>query len=67
MSSRHGNTRRQAYGRRMKDLRTRQGNDLEVDLEGPRDWSRGGAWDGEPTLPHASINADRSSASFRAR
>ena len=40
MSSGHGNSRRQAYGRRMKELRTRRSSDLEVDLEGPNGWSR---------------------------
>ncbi len=45
MSNGHGSSRRQAYGRRMKELRTRRSDDLEVDLEGPCGWSRGSAWD----------------------
>lgn len=67
MSSRHGNTRRQAYGRRMKDLRTRRGSDIEIDLDGPGDWSRGGVWEGEQPMPRASMTADRSASSYRAR
>ena len=67
MSSRHGNTRRQAYGRRMKDLRTRRSSDLEVDLDGPGDWSRGGAWDAERPMPRASMTVDRSASAIRAR
>ena len=67
MSSRHGNSRRQAYGRRMKDLRTRRSADLEVDLEGPSGWSRGGAWDGDRSLSRASLGGDRSAQSIRAR
>ena len=67
MSSRHSNSRRQAYGRRMKDLRTRRSSDLEVDLDGPSSWSRGGAWDDDRPLPRASIAVDRSGQSARAR
>jgi len=67
MSSRHGNSRRQAYGRRMKDLRTRRSSDLEVDLEGPSGWNRGDAWDSEQSLHRASSTADRSASSIRAR
>jgi hypothetical protein len=29
----------------MKDLRTRRGAKLEVDLDGPEGWNRGAAWD----------------------
>ena len=67
MSSRHGNSRRQAYGRRMKDLRTRRSSDLEVDLEGPNGWSRGGDWDGDRSLHSGAIDANSSSSSARAR
>ncbi len=67
MSSRHGNSRRQAYGRRMKDLRTRRSSDLEVDLEGPNGWSRGGAWESDQPLPRASLADSRSAQSVRAR
>ena len=67
MSSRHGSTRRQVYGRRMKDLRTRRNADLEIDLEGPTEWSRGGAWDGDQSLHRSSASVDRSGSSVRAR
>ena len=67
MSSRHGNSRRQAYGRRMKDLRTRRGGDLEVDLEGPNGWSRGDAWEGDSSLHSRAIDVNDSSSSARAR
>jgi hypothetical protein len=66
MSSRHGNSRRQAYGRRMKDLRTRRGADVEVDLEGPRDWTRGGAWESEPPLHGRPIDTRANGSSARA-
>ena len=62
MSNGHGSSRRQAYGRRMKDLRTRRGTDLEVDLEGPNGWSRGGAWDAEQPLHRASLDTDAASS-----
>mgnify|MGYP001550801774 CR=1 FL=1 len=67
MSSRHGNSRRQAYGRRMKDLRTRRSNDVEVDLEGPNGWSRGAAWDTDQSMPRGSMTVDRSASGARAR
>jgi hypothetical protein len=67
MSSRHGNTRRQAYGRRMKDLRTRRSSDMDVDLEGPSGWNRGGAWDSDSPMPRVSMTTDRSASSIRAR
>jgi len=67
MSNGHGSSRRQAYGRRMKDLRTRRGVDLEVDLEGPSGWSRGGDWDAERPLHRASLNADSTANSVRSR
>lgn len=67
MSSRHGNSRRQAYGRRMKDLRTRRSSDLEVDLEGPTGWSRGGDWDGERTFHSRALDRNSSGSSARAR
>ena len=67
MKKGHGNSRRQAYGRRMKDLRTRRSTDLEVDLEGPDGWSRGGAWEDEGTLHRASIASDPASSSLRPR
>ena len=58
MSNGHGSSRRQAYGRRMKDLRTRRGTDMEVDLEGPNDWNRGRDWDDEQTLTPATIRIE---------
>ena len=67
MSSRHGNSRRQAYGRRMKELRTRRNSDVEVDLEGPSGWSRGGNWDGDGSLHSGAIKSDPSDSSARAR
>ena len=67
MSSRHGNSRRQAYGRRMKDLRTRRSTDMEIDLEGPAGWSRGGAWDSDRSAHGGAIDATGSSSSARAR
>jgi hypothetical protein len=67
MSSRHGNSRRQAYGRRMKELRTRRGSDLEVDLEGPGGWSRGDAWERDGSCHNAAVDVDTSGSSARAR
>ena len=67
MSSRHGNSRRQAYGRRMKELRTRRAADVEVDLEGPNGWNRGGDWDGDGTLRSAPIDINSSGSGARAR
>ena len=67
MSSRHGNSRRQAYGRRMKDLRTRRSSDMEVDLDGPNGWNRGGAWDSDQPMPRSSMTTDRSASGIRAR
>ena len=67
MSSRHGNSRRQTYGRRMKDLRARRTGDLEVDLEGPRDWNRGDAWDGDSPLHRGAIDTNSAGSSARAR
>jgi hypothetical protein len=55
MRNGHSASRRQAYGRRMKDLRTRQGRDVVVDLDGPSGWSRGDAWDGPPQMPRPSL------------
>lgn len=67
MSSRHGNSRRQAYGRRMKELRTRRSGDMEIDLEGPSRWNRGGDWDSDRPVPRSSMPADRSASGIRAR
>ena len=67
MSNGHGSSRRQAYGRRMKDLRTRRSASTEVDLEGPTSWNRGGAWDDERPLPRQSISVDPSDTSARSR
>ncbi|MEX1296226.1 MAG: hypothetical protein AB1Z67_08660 [Candidatus Limnocylindrales bacterium] len=67
MSSRHGNSRRQAYGRRMKELRTRRSGDLDIDLEGPASWSRGDAWDSERSFHSRAIDAGDATSSARAR
>ena len=67
MSSGHGSSRRQAYGRRMKDLRTRRSADTEIDLEGPSGWSRGSAWDDERTLHRHSPRPDQGSTGTRPR
>jgi len=67
MSNGHGSSRRQAYGRRMKDLRTRRNADPEIDLEGPSGWSRGGAWDDDQTMPRASMTVDPTADSPRPR
>ena len=67
MSNGHGNSRRQAYGRRMKDLRNRRNDDLEVDLEGPGGWSRGSAWDTDQSPPRAPLNSEAATSSARAR
>jgi len=67
MSSGHGSSRRQTYGRRMKDLRTRRGADMRVDLDGPTSWNRGAAWDDERPLPHPGLDLDHGSSSARPR
>ena len=67
MSNGHGSSRRQAYGRRMKDLRNRRASDLEVDLEGPSGWSRGSAWDDEQPLQRGPLSVDQAAASTRPR
>ena len=66
-NSGHGSSRRQAYGRRMKDLRARRRGDMEVDLEGPTDWRRGDAWDDDPPLPRGSHSIDQAGDSARPR
>ncbi len=65
MSNGHGSSRRQTYGRRMKDLRSRRSTDLEVDLEGPGGWNRGDAWDSDHRLPRPSSSIDQSASSAR--
>jgi hypothetical protein len=42
----------------MKDLRTRRDEEMAVDMEGPTDWRRGGAWDDERSLRHPTVHAD---------
>jgi hypothetical protein len=59
MSNGHGSSRRQAYGRRMKDLRTRRGSDVAVDLDGPSGWSRGAAWDDDRPLHRTTLDVER--------
>jgi hypothetical protein len=50
MSRGHGASRRQAYGRRMKDLRTRRAELPDVDLDGPAEWTRGETWETDPAI-----------------
>lgn len=50
MSRGHGSSRRQAYGRRMKDIRTRRATAPDVDLDGPKEWDRGEDWDTDPAI-----------------
>jgi hypothetical protein len=65
MKKGHGSSRRQAYGRRMKDLRTRQRAAMEIDLDGPDGWSRGEAWDEDRPLPNMSVSLDDSQSARR--
>jgi hypothetical protein len=51
MSSAHGASRRQSYGRRQKELRARRRGELAVDLVGPAGWSRGPDWEPQPRSP----------------
>jgi hypothetical protein len=67
MSNGHGSSRRQAYGKRMKDLRKRRDAELEIDLEGPSTWSRGSGWDEHESMHRARPGVDVSSASARPR
>lgn len=67
MKNGHGSSRRQAYGRRMKDLRTRRGDTPDVDLDGPAGWTRGAAWDDEQALHRAAFDVDQGGRSARPR
>ncbi len=67
MSNGHGSSRRQAYGRRMKDLRTRRSADLTIDLDGPSGWSRGSAWDDGRPLHPVHLDVDHLDNSSRPR
>lgn len=67
MSNGHGSSRRQVYGRRMKELRTRRDSTLEVDLEGPSGWSRGSAWDEQRPLHRASFRTENGNSGARSR
>ena len=67
MSNGHGSSRRQAYGRRMKDLRTRRGAKPDVDLDGPDGWTRGAAWEDDQALHHAAFDIDHTDRSARTR
>jgi hypothetical protein len=58
MSRGHGTSRRQAYGRRMKDVRTRRNERVEVNLDGPSGWTRGEAWDPEQAIPRPPTRVD---------
>ena len=50
MSRGHGASRRQAYGRRMKDLRSRRATLPDVDMDGPAEWNRGETWESDPAI-----------------
>lgn len=67
MSNGHGSSRRQAYGRRMKDLRTRRSDETAVDLDGPPTWTKGGAWDEDRSLQHPTLDLDHGSSTARPR
>lgn len=67
MSNAHGSSRRQAYGRRMKDLRTRRSDDVAVDLDGPSGWTRGSAWGDDRPLRRVHVDTDRLNNSSRPR
>ena len=67
MSNGHGSSRRQAYGRRMKDLRTRRGADVSVDMDGPLGWNRGAGWDEPRPLHPAARTIEQLGSSARPR
>lgn len=67
MSNGHSSSRRQAYGRRMKDLRTRRSDDIAVDLDGPSSWTRGSAWDDDRPLHRVSVDIGQIDSSSRQR
>ncbi len=67
MSSGHGSSRRNSYGRRMKDLRTRRDVELEIDLEGPAAWTRGSSWDEDQTVHRPSPRIHPGSTGARTR
>lgn len=67
MSNGHGSSRRQAYGRRMKDLRDRRGSEIEIDLEGPSSWRRGDSWDEREPLHRPRLSVDPGSSGARSR
>jgi hypothetical protein len=61
MSRGHGTSRRQAYGRRMKDLRTRRAELPDVDMDGPAEWNRGETWETDQAIIRRSdVHADPS-------
>jgi hypothetical protein len=67
MSNGHGSSRRQAYGRRMKDLRTRRSGAPDVDLDGPDGWTRGEAWEADQPLHRPNFDIDSAGRSPRPR
>ena len=67
MSNGHGSSRRQAYGRRMKDLRTRRNSDVDVDLDGPDGWSRGAAWDEDRPVTPTAVPIEPGNTTVRSR
>lgn len=65
MSNGHGSSRREAYGRRQKDLRTRRRDDMVIDLDGPGGWSRGPDWDPRPSSLQPIVRVDDTSSPGR--
>lgn len=67
MSNGHVSSRRQAYGRRRKELRARHNGELSIDLDGPMGWSRGTAWESRQPAGSARLEGMASSSSRGAR
>lgn len=67
MSNGHVSSRRQAYGRRRKELRARHNGELTVDLDGPMGWSRGTAWESRQPAVSAGLEVMGSGPSRSAR
>lgn len=40
----HRSSRRQSYGKRQKDIRGRQPDEMTIDLDGPSGWLRARSW-----------------------
>jgi hypothetical protein len=50
----------------MKDLRSRDSVDFEIDLEGPTEWSRGRGWEADPAIRRGGPDPNHPSSSARA-